>query len=72
MFRFPVAPILLGYILGPLVEENFRRTLFISDGDFMAFVSSPVSIICLALVVLALVGPVVLAIKRRRLTTVSS
>lgn len=43
-FKYPVAPVLLGYILGPLVEENFRRTLFISNGDFSAFLRSPVSV----------------------------
>lgn len=66
LFRYPVAPILLGYILGPLVEENFRRTLFISDGDFRAFLSSPVSVICLALVAIALIVPVVLSFRRGR------
>lgn len=67
LFRYPVAPILLGYILGPLVEENFRRTLFISNGDFSAFLSSPVSVICLGLVALALIVPAMLTVRRRRL-----
>ena len=30
--EFPVAPIVLGYVLGPLVEENFRRALLLSRG----------------------------------------
>ena len=34
---FPVAPILLGYVLGPLVEENFRRALLLSRGDLTVF-----------------------------------
>ena len=67
LFKYPVAPVLLGYILGPLVEENFRRTLFISDGDFSAFVSSPVSITCLVLSVVALVLPPLLMLRSRRL-----
>ena len=58
--RYPVAPVLLGYILGPLIEENFRRTLFISNGDVTAFASSPVSIAFLALSALALVWPLYL------------
>jgi putative tricarboxylic transport membrane protein len=34
---FPVAPILLGYVLGPLVEENFRRAMLLSRGDLTVF-----------------------------------
>jgi len=64
--QYPVAPVLLGYILGPLIEENFRRTLFISDGDFRAFVSSPVSAIFLALSALALILPPILNHRRRK------
>jgi TctA family transporter len=64
---YPVAPVLLGYILGPLVEENFRRTLFISNGDFTAFVKSPVSFTFLLLSVLALVLPPLLRYRSARL-----
>ncbi len=40
---FPVAPILLGYVLGPLVEENFRRALLLSRGDMLVFFERPIS-----------------------------
>jgi putative tricarboxylic transport membrane protein len=40
---FPVAPILLGYVLGPLVEENFRRALLLSRGDLRVFFERPIS-----------------------------
>jgi putative tricarboxylic transport membrane protein len=40
---FPVAPILLGYVLGPLVEENFRRALLLSRGDLLVFFEKPIS-----------------------------
>ena len=40
---FPVAPILLGYVLGPMVEENFRRALLLSRGDMMVFLEKPIS-----------------------------
>jgi TctA family transporter len=40
---FPVAPILLGYVLGPMVEENFRRALMLSRGDLGVFVTHPIS-----------------------------
>jgi TctA family transporter len=40
---FSVAPIMLGYVLGPMVEENFRRTLVLSRGDLSVFVTQPIS-----------------------------
>ena len=40
---FPVAPILLGYVLGPMVEENFRRAMLLSRGDMMVFLQKPIS-----------------------------
>jgi TctA family transporter len=40
---FSVATILLGYVLGPLVEENFRRALLLSRGNLMVFLDRPIS-----------------------------
>ncbi len=40
---FPVAPILLGFVLGPLVEDNFRRSLLLSHGDMAVFFQQPIS-----------------------------
>jgi TctA family transporter len=51
-------PLLLGFVLGPLLEANFRRAMMIARGDFMVFVRSPLSlsllIICVVLLVLTL------------------
>jgi len=41
--EFSVAPIVLGFVLGPMVEENFRRALLLSRGDMMVFVERPIS-----------------------------
>ena len=41
--RFEPAPLLLGFILGPMLEENFRRSMLISDGDLSVFVTRPIS-----------------------------
>ena len=41
--EFPVAPILLGFVLGPLVEDNFRRALLLSHGNLAVFVEHPIS-----------------------------
>jgi len=43
------APLLLGFVLGPMLEENFRRTLVLSHGDFTAFFASPVACALLAI-----------------------
>ena len=40
---FEAAPLLLGFVLGPLMEENFRRTLLLSRGDMAVFVQRPIS-----------------------------
>jgi putative tricarboxylic transport membrane protein len=54
---FPIAPVILGVILGPLMEAQFRRTLIVSDGDLSALVSRPLSIALLVLAVLAVFLP---------------
>jgi len=61
---FPSAPLLLGFVLGPLVEENFRRALLLSNGDLTTFVTRPVSAIFLAATLLILLSSV-LALRRR-------
>ncbi|MDP2358755.1 MAG: tripartite tricarboxylate transporter permease [Beijerinckiaceae bacterium] len=43
LLDFQPAPLLLGFVLGPLMEENLRRTLVISRGDFMVFLERPIS-----------------------------
>lgn len=41
--QFQAAPLLLGFVLGPLMEENLRRALLISRGDLMVFIDRPIS-----------------------------
>jgi putative tricarboxylic transport membrane protein len=43
MLDFPVSPIILGFVLGPMVEENFRRALLLSRGDLSIFITRPIS-----------------------------
>lgn len=56
-FRYHPAPILLGFILGPLIEENLRRSLVVSRGDVAVFVERPVSVALLSLSVLLILLP---------------
>jgi len=56
-YDVPVAPVLVGMILGPLAEQQFRRALAISQGDLTVFVSHPISATVFAITALVLVGP---------------
>ena len=60
------APLLLGFVLGPLLEDHLRRALIISRGDPMTFIERPISATFLALAVGALLIALLPAIRRRR------
>ncbi len=60
------APLLLGFVLEPMLEENLRRAMIISRGDPMVFIERPISAILLALAVAALVVSLMPAISRKR------
>ncbi|MEJ8476126.1 tripartite tricarboxylate transporter permease [Roseibium algae] len=47
-YRFEPAPVLLGFVLGPMLEENFRRTMLLYGGDFSVFVTRPISAVLVA------------------------
>jgi len=59
-------PLLLGFVLGPLLEDNLRRAMTISRGDPTVFVTRPISLTLLLIAVAALVVAVLPAIRRRR------
>lgn len=60
------APMLLGYILGPMIEEYLRRALLLSHGDPSVFIRRPISATMLALAVLAILVLAFPSIKRKR------
>lgn len=62
-FGYPVIPVLLGLILGPMLEANFRRSLILSEGDPTVFVRSALSV---ALLVAAVALPVWVVVVNRR------
>lgn len=51
---FPAAPLLLGFVLGPMMEEHFRRAMLLSRGDFTTFIDRPISATVLGLTVFVL------------------
>lgn len=65
LLRFEPAPLLLGFILGPLMEQYLRRAMAISRGDPMVFLERPVSATFLALAGLLLVWTLWTGLRRR-------
>ena len=53
---FHPAPILLGFVLGPRFEENFRRAMLISRGDILVFVERPISAVFISLTAILIVA----------------
>lgn len=60
------APLLLGYILGPMMEEYLRRAMLLSRGDPLVFVTRPISATMLALAVVAMIIVLSPAIRSKR------
>jgi len=65
-FKCEAPPLLLGFVLGPMMEENFRRALLLSRGDFSVFVTRPLSASLLAVAALLVVLVSVPAFKKTR------
>lgn len=53
--EYSPAPIVLGIILGNMIDENFRRALIVSDGSLSIFVTRPISLIFLVIIVITIV-----------------
>ena len=55
---FPVAPVVLGYVLGPLLEENFRRAMLLSRGSLSVYLTRPIAAWIIAACVLLILAQV--------------
>lgn len=69
ILRLDQVPLLLGFILGKPLEENLRRALILSRGEFTIFLASPVSLVALSLAVFLLLWSLWSFLKRRRYET---
>ena len=65
-YNFPIAPVILGVVLAPLMETQFRRALSISVGDYSVFFTRVGSAMILAVAALLLFGPFVMAFIARK------
>ncbi len=65
LYGYPIAPVVVGLILGPMAEQQLRRALSISQGDPMTLVQSPIAALLLALAAVALILPMILRARGR-------
>ena len=65
-YDFPTAPVIIGTILGPLAEQNFRQAMTISAGDYTVFFTRPLSATILFIAALAVFGPKIYALVTSR------
>ncbi len=65
-YDFPTAPVIIGMILGPLAEQNFRQAMTISAGDWTVFFTRPLSASILLLAFIAVAGPKLYELTKAR------
>jgi len=63
---FEPAPMLLGFVLGPLMEENLRRAMLIARGDWTVFFTRPISGVLLGIAIFLLIVAAMPKIRKRR------
>jgi TctA family transporter len=64
--RCEPAPLLLGFVLGPLLEENLRRAMILARGDLTTFVTRPISAVLLAIAAAVLIVVFLPSVKKKR------
>lgn len=64
--KFPLAPIVLGLVLGPIAEDQFRRAMQMSGNDITIFFTRPISLVLIILTVISLMVPLIAYIKKRK------
>jgi putative tricarboxylic transport membrane protein len=63
---FPIAPILLGLVLGPMMENNMRNALVDSSGDWSVFLTRPMSAVLLLASLAWIVVPLILKMRGKQ------
>ena len=63
--KYPLAPVVIGIILGPLLENNLRRSLLISQDGYWIFLERPVAASLLVINVALIIGALVFAHRRK-------
>ena len=66
LFRFEPAPFLIGFVLGPMMEEQLRRAMLLSRGDPTVFITRPISGVLIGITCLILIYAITSTLKARR------
>ncbi len=64
--NFPLSALILGYVLGELMESNLRRALSISQGELAILWSSPITVVLWMLAILMIFMPIIRSIYRKK------
>ena len=65
-YGYEPAPLVLAFVLGPMLENNLRKALILSRGDFGFFFEKPISLVCLICAALLLISPLLPMLNRQR------
>ena len=63
IYGYPIAPVVVGLILGPMAEQQLRRALSIAQGDWTTLVATPIAAVILGAAALALIVPMVMRMR---------
>jgi putative tricarboxylic transport membrane protein len=64
-YDYPLAPVILGIVLGPLIDNNFRRAMIMTDGSLVTLLTRPLTLVILAVAVFFFVLPLALRLYAR-------
>jgi len=56
--EYPISPLVIGVILGPMADENLRRAMMVSEGSFLPFFTRPVSVLLIAVILLTVLSQI--------------
>ena len=62
-YGFPIAPVVLGMILGPMLENSLRQALITSEGSLMIFITHPISAVFLAIAAITSISMIIREIR---------
>jgi putative tricarboxylic transport membrane protein len=65
-YKYDAPPLVLAFVLCPIMEQSLRRSLLMSDGNPMIFLQRPISVITIAFIVFLLVVPVIPGLGKKR------
>jgi putative tricarboxylic transport membrane protein len=71
-FKIPVAPFILGFILGPMAETNLRRGLQLSKGSYLPFFTKPIAAFFIAVTLFSLIYNIIRETKKKKAINLSS